>query len=369
MIQAGLMQRVPINQRFHAHLDLCLGCRACEAACPNNVAYGSLIAGVRSITEKTRRRSLWQRLARIALVDGLATNPVRLRVAGGLLRLWQGSGVPARVKKSALLARSRLAKLALNLPRIAPQPNWKKIYPATGKVRGEVGLFLGCVARLADSETLLASIFVLNRLGYTVHVPPAQACCGAMHAGLGESEKAAAFQKKNLDAFHGMDAIVSTATGCGATLKDYPPDFAGRVQDISEFLSQAEGWSEVEIAPLAQKVAVHEQCLMRNVLHCEDKPYDLLRRIPRLTVEPLAGNNQCCGAAGSYFLTQPAMSSALLADKIAAIGASNSRILATSNVGCALHLASGLKAAGIEIEVMHTVTLLARQMGFRHVKN
>jgi glycolate oxidase iron-sulfur subunit len=240
-----------------------------------------------------------------------------------------------------------------------------------GKVRGEVGLFLGCVARVTDVATLSASIFVLNRLGYTVHVPSRQGCCGAMHESLGEPEKARAFEEQNLQAFAGLNvgAVISTATGCGTALKSYPQDFAGRVRDISEFLLEAVGWEEAEIALLAEKMAVHEPCLMRNVLHCEDKPYELLRRIPGARVAPLAGNDQCCGAAGTYFLTQPDMAASLLADKIEAVKASGARILVSSNIGCALHLAAGLRAAELDIEVVHPITLLARQMGFENDKN
>jgi len=366
LMQGVLEQRIPANQRFQAHIDLCLACRACENVCPNNVEYGRLINGVRGIVEKSRQRSVLQRLGRRVLVDGVATKPAVLRLVGGALHIWQ-----AMADKAGWLMRFGLVRIATRLPRLRPQPVWKAVYPAIGKVRGEVGLFLGCVARVADVETLSASIFVLNRLGYTVHVPPRQGCCGAMHVGLGEPEKASAFEERNLRAFAGLnaEAVISTASGCGAALKNYPQDFAGRVRDISEFLAEAGGWEEAGIAPLAEKVAVHEPCLMRNVLHCQDKPYDLLRRIPGATVVPLAGNDQCCGAAGTYFLTQPDMAASLLADKIEAVKASGARILATSNIGCAMHLAVGLKAAGIEIEVVHPITLLARQMGFDNDKN
>jgi glycolate oxidase iron-sulfur subunit len=363
LMQGVLEQRIPANQRFQAHIDLCLACRACENACPNNVKYGRLINGVRGIAEKSRRRSMLQRLRRRVLLDGVATKPAVLRLVGGALHIWQ-----TVAGKVGWLKRFGLERIATRLPPLRPQPVWKTVYPAMGKVRGEVGLFLGCVARVTDVATLTASIFVLNRLGYTVHVPPRQGCCGAMHASLGEPERARAFEEQNLRAFTGMnvEAVISTATGCGATLKDYPQDFADKVEDISEFLAEAEGWEEAGIVPLAEKVAVHEPCLMRNVLHCQDKPYDLLRRIPGATVVPLAGNDQCCGAAGTYFLTQPDMAASLLADKIGAVKASGAQILVSSNIGCAMHLAAGLKAAGIEIEVVHPIILLARQMGYEN---
>lgn len=359
LMQGVLEGRIPANERFHAHIDLCLACRACENVCPNKVEYGRLVNGVRGIAEKSRRGGMWRRLGRRVLMDGVVTRPTVLRLVGGALRAWQAM--------ASGLTGFGLAQFKSRLPPLAPQPIWKAVYLATGKLRGEVGLFLGCVARVTDVETLSASILVLNRLGYTVRVPPLQGCCGAMHASLGEPDRVRAFEDRNLLAFANADleAVISTASGCGTALKSYPQNFAASVRDISEFLDGAAGWEEAEIAPLTETVAVHEPCLMRNVLHCQDKPYDLLRRIPGVNLVPLAGNDQCCGAAGTYFLTQPAMAASLLADKIEALKASGARILVTSNIGCAMHLAAALKAEGIEIEVVHPVTLLARQMRVR----
>ena len=371
LMQGVLEHSIPPNERFLAHIDSCLACRACENVCPNNVAYGRLIAGVRGLVEKSRRRSLWQGWLRHVLIDGVATKSAVLRLLGGVLRLGQAAGLRTLARKSVWLKQSAWGRVAGRLPRLKPQPAWQAVYPATGRERGEVGLFLGCVARAADSDTLSAAIFVLNRLGYTVHVPPRQACCGALHASLGEPEKAHLFEQRNLQAFSDLKlaAVIVTASGCGAALKDYPQVFSDKVQDISEFLATADGWEDLEIAPLAEKVALHEPCLMRNVLHCQDKPYDLLRRIPGATVLPLAGNDQCCGGAGAYFLTQPGMAATLLADKMEAAGASGAKFIATSNVGCAIHLAAGLSDAGLRIGVLHPVTLIARQMGFDDDKN
>jgi len=371
LMQGVLESRIPQNERFLAHIDSCLACRACENVCPNNVAYGRLIAGVRGLAEKSRRRSVWWGWLRHALVDGVATKPAVLRLLGGALRFGQAAGLQALGRKSEWLKRFAWGRIAARLPRLKPQPSWQTVYPAIGRECGEVGLFLGCVARAMDNETLTAAIFVLNRLGFTVHVPPRQACCGALHASLGEPEKARQFERRNLQAFSGLklDAVIATASGCGAALKYYPQAFADKVKDISEFLATADGWENMEIAPLAEKVALHEPCLMRNVLRCQDKPYALLRRIPGATVLPLAGNDQCCGGAGAYFLTQPGMAAELLADKMEAARASGAKFLATSNVGCAIHLAAGLSDAGMRIEVLHPVTLIARQMGFDDDKN
>jgi glycolate oxidase iron-sulfur subunit len=240
-------------------------------------------------------------------------------------------------------------------------------------VRGRVALFLGCVARVLDSETLGATVFVLNRLGYTVDVPSGQRCCGALHAGQGEQAKAGALVRENLIAFSGAswDAVIVTASGCGGALSEYPRTigqdaemFARKVTEIGDFLSRAEVWRDVEILPLNEKIAVHEPCSLRNVLHGQAALYQLLRRIPGAEIVALGGNDQCCGAGGAYRLTQPEMSELLLADKVAAMKASGSRIIVSSNIGCALHLAAGARGAGMEVDVVHPVVLLARQMGY-----
>ena len=140
-------------------------------------------------------------------------------------------------------------------------------------------------------------------------------------------------------------------------------NFSAKVMDIGAFLAMAEGWDGVKLKSLPHKIAVHEPCSLRNVLRGTAHAYTLLARIPDAQVVPLAGNDQCCGAAGTYFLDQPEMARALLRDKITMLAASGARYLATSNIGCAMHIASGLRETGPEIEVLHPVTLLARQMG------
>lgn len=371
--------RIPMNARFALHMDRCLTCRACEAVCPNHVAYGHLVDGARAVMTQSssalpqqdaaKRKSALRSLAEKEFI----AKPARFDALRPLLRLYQTSGLQAWVRKSRMLEKTKLAALEAQLPLIGTPcsasnktaKSWQAIYPATGNARGEVGLFLGCVARLADVATLNAAIFVLNRLGYTVHVPPAQTCCGALHRHVGDMQTSMQLAQENMAAFVGLSlhAIISTASGCGAQLAEAPFDFFAEVIDISAFLEKAEGWNDVKILPLPHKITVHEPCSLRNVLRGAAPPYALLARIPGACIAPLAGNDQCCGAAGTYFLDQPEMAKALLDDKMVAVDKSGGRYLVTSNVGCALHLASALRQAGSKIEVLHPVTLLARQMG------
>lgn len=388
MINGVATGRIPANARFIEHIDRCLTCRACEAVCPNHVAYGQLVDNARAMIammpatsgnpadkiQATVRKS-W---LRIFLEREFILKPWRFDTLRPLLHFYQHSGLQQWVRKRGLLARSPLARLEMQIPpRInarlpvrAASP--RTIYPATGStLRGEVGLFLGCVARLADTETTDSAILVLNRLGYTVHIPPDQTCCGALHNHSGDKSSATRLAQQNIAAFPhpGLQAIISTASGCGAQLAEYPlfpgPEnklFATKATDILAFLAQTGGWEELDIKPLPHTVAVHEPCTLRNVLRGAAHAYTVLSHIPDVRLEPLAGNARCCGAAGTYFLDQPEMSADLLNDKIASAGKSNARYLATANIGCALHIASGLNAVQSGMEVLHPVTLIARQL-------
>lgn len=401
--------RVPMNERFALHIDRCLTCRACEAACPNHVRFGQLIDDTRAAMDSERDLPQGDPAMRKAGLRGwikreFIAKPGRLDALRPLLRFYQSSGLQKWNRKSGIFGGTALAVLEAQLPFIdipaassgvVDSRTWQPVYPAVGEPRGQVGLFLGCVARLTDATTLNAAILVLNRLGYTVHVPRAQTCCGALHQHSGDRTTAKQLELQNIAAFNelNLDAILSTASGCGVQLREYglssfsqPSNLRSQVQDdaaqtgkfrrpaikfsakavdIGAFLAAAEGWDEVKLAPLPHKIAVHEPCSLRNVLRGSAHAYALLARIPGALVIPLAGNDQCCGAAGTYFIDQPEMAAPLLHDKMTALKASGARYLATSNVGCAMHIGSALRQAGSEIEVVHPVTLISRQMGIQ----
>lgn len=377
------MDRIPMNDRFIQHMDRCLTCRACESVCPSQVAYGRLIDTARVMIRQkgvlqgnlvTNVDAASQRAPdkpmdwlRSFLEQQLIAKPLRFDALRPWVRLLVKSGALAALLRSRFFKQNALlqAQSFLTTRNISGH-RWQQRYPAKGVSRGEVGLFLGCVARISDAETLLSSIRLLTQLGYTVHVPRKQTCCGALHQHSGRIEEAAIFAGSNQQAFSGLDiqAIISTASGCGAQLlehaaqggTDNPP-----VLDISQFLARQD-WTEIKFNALPKKVVVHEPCTLRNVLHAADLNYSLLALIPELEVQALGGNEQCCGAAGTYFLDQPEFAAALLDAKVAALKETGADFLATANIGCALHISNGLLKKGIEIEALHPVTLLARQM-------
>ncbi len=343
LTQAVAQGALPLNDRYIQHMDLCLTCRACESACPNQVHYGTIADEARALIRE-KRGSTWP----LRLAQRIITNPPLLRLGGKMLHLFERLGLRRIVKA---------------LPPTTRQYHWKPRYTAPNQ-RGELCLFIGCINDALDAETLASTVFVLNRLGYTVHIPAAQVCCGGLHRQSGDSSGAQALETRNQQAFAAFNEmpVLAVASGCGARLIESMPK---RMQDINVFLTETDGWDAAEIAPLAAKIAVQEPCTLRNVLKAKGVQQSLLQRIPQAEIVSLPGNAQCCGGAGSYILTQPGMAQQLRDDKIAACATVAPDYLATANIGCALHLARGLSESDMPVQVVHPVTLLARQMGFR----
>jgi glycolate oxidase iron-sulfur subunit len=356
------------SARLAGHLERCLGCRACERVCPSQVPYGRLIDAGRALLAVRRRPP---RLARW-LRDALLTRPRRLRRAARWLRRYQRSGAQRLLRATRLLDRVGLGKADRLLPPLPPTPRWQPHYPAVGARRGAVDLFLGCVASAFDTATLEAAVRLLTRLGHDVHVPEAQGCCGAQHRHAGDAAKATALVRANVAAFGGSDRpVVFLASACGARLVDAGRElagdpaaaaFAGRAIDLQRFLLETPWPDAIGLAPLPATIAVHEPCSARNALGGADASYRLLERIPRARVVALPENALCCGGAGSYPLTQPALADRLRDAKVAHLVQLAPDYLATANIGCALQLAAGVRAAGLGVEIVHPVVLIERAL-------
>ncbi|UCE88382.1 MAG: 4Fe-4S dicluster domain-containing protein [Pseudomonadota bacterium] len=359
------------------HLDHCLTCRACEHVCPSGVPFGALIDATRILLEPVRQRPRAARLLR-RLALTLVRRPALRAVVTTLLRFYQQRpGLRARVAGSSFLARRpQLRRLESMLP------SWhRKPAPAstTAEPRGRIALFAGCTGRVLEPAALDATRRVLTHLGYEVVTPRRQTCCGALHLHAGEREAALTLARHNLRVFAAAraDAVIYTASGCGAQLREYDTLFAGEPKDnaaenlgvtpvgICEFLTGIPWPEAVTLRPLARRVAIHEPCSLRNVLRSEDAVYRLLGRIPQIRLEPLPDNALCCGAAGSYMLSEPQWADAIVDRKLARLAESDAvspEIIVSSNVGCAVHLRNGLRRRGVEVEVMHPVELLCEQL-------
>jgi glycolate oxidase iron-sulfur subunit len=234
--------------------------------------------------------------------------------------------------------------------------------------RRTVNLFRGCAGNLFDQQTLNASQRLLESLGYRVKVPEQQGCCGALHQHNGDPATATRLAGRNRKAFSANnDPILVTASGCTAHLTGYKnlyeneaaDGFAVRVQDILHFLRR-QNRAKLPFQPLEETVAVYIPCTHRNVLRQQQDILDILGWIPG--IEPLVvnPNGGCCGAAGSYMLSQPELSERLREPLIDSLVQSGARLLLTSNIGCAIQLQAGLKERRVAIDVLHPVVLLDR---------
>lgn len=359
-LATGVLQPTP---KLAEHLDGCLTCRACEPVCPAKVPYGRLIDAGRAMLNATAPpRPRLPRALGLVLTQRL---PRQLLMLLGWL--YQRSGLQRLLRARAMLGHGRLARLESLLPRLPLRP----FASYTGAKSGEaaVALFTGCVSEMADADTLRATLRLLDRLGVAATVPSSQGCCGALYQHDGLRDQAADCARRNADAFRGASAVLGTASGCTATLLDAQQLLGdeGRAlrdatRDIHDFL--LEHWDDsLRLKPLPLRVAVHTPCTLRNVIGSAGKVTALLRKIPQIELVELDASQSCCGAAGSYFLSQPEMADRLLSSKLESAERLAPQIIVSGNIGCSLHLAAGLRRGGTTApEVLHPVQLLARQL-------
>lgn len=364
--------RLELDTEVRRHLDLCLDCRACESACPSGVRYGQLIEPFRIHLGKTQPNQPLSLLQRFVLFH-LFPYAWRNRLALGPARWLQWTGLDRLLKRTGLLKLlpASLRQMEDMLPVLQPHyGRLPEVLPAEGKRRARVALFTGCVADAIFPQTNLATARVLQRNGCEVWIPPTQGCCGALHYHSGAEAPAQAFAAANCAAFRAadVDAIIVNAAGCGAMLKDYHhllhdtphaaagETFTAKVKDISEFLMEL-GPVKPE-HPLKLRATYHDACHLCHAQQIRKPPRQLLQMIPGLEVETLPESEICCGAAGSYNLTQPEMAERLGDRKIQNILATKAQAVFSGNVGCLLQIGRHLRQRRPDILVAHTIDAL-----------
>jgi glycolate oxidase iron-sulfur subunit len=243
----------------------------------------------------------------------------------------------------------------------APTPGQ---YPATSSnPRGRVGLFLGCASAAQQGGALQAALRLLRHARYSVNIPSGGACCGALSQHSGDPAEAARLASENRDAFDDeLDVVLSIASGCGTHIDSYQPALAAGHQDICRFLLECGGLSRADFSPLPNRVFLHTPCSVENVYRGSDWARGLLGLIPDLEIATAGEAGQCCGAAGDYMLRYPEIAARLREPILDELRPGTRQILLTSNVGCAMHLAGGLRNRGSDFEVLHPVELLAQQL-------
>ena len=365
LMRAAAEGRVALSETLTRHFDLCLGCRACETACPSGVPFGELLEATRAQIRRQGRatRQGWQ----TAFIYRVFPDPALLGALLAPLRLYQRSGLQRLIRASGLLRLvPGLAAMDALLPDVPAARPLPEVTLAQGTRRGRVGLLTGCVQRHLYPTINSDTVRLLALAGYDVVVPRGQGCCGALdlHAGRLDTFRTRATALAN--AFGSdVDLVVTNAAGCGSAMKEYghwlpesagARSLAGRTRDVSEVLADA----ELPLQRLDVTVTYHDACHLAHGQRIRTQPRALLRRIPGLTLVELPDSDLCCGSAGVYNLLEPEMAGQLLDRKVARILETGARIVATGNPGCLLQIAKGLRARGAAIEVVHPIELLAR---------
>ena len=343
------------------HLETCLGCLACEPACPSGVPYRDLISPFRSM-KAHQPRGLIFRLRRWIAQSTLPYPG----------RFWLGAKLGRVLKPLIDVAPQSMRPMLELLPdRIPRRVAWKECYTPQGQPRARVALLTGCAQSVLEPDINTATISVLVRLGVEVVIPSEQVCCGALSWHVGNLKQAQQFAVKNLDAFPtDVDAIVTNAAGCGSGMHEYglilkgtPHEeravkFSKRVVDVSKFLFELGDLPEIPAVDPSVRIAYHDACHLANAQGVRSEPRKLLSFIPGVTLTEIASGHLCCGSAGTYNVDQPVIADALGQQKVRNVIDTKADIVASGNIGCLTQLKLHLSRAGSAIQPRHTMQVI-----------
>jgi glycolate oxidase iron-sulfur subunit len=382
LMRAIADRRLEPSRIFGEEMYFCLGCLACETACPAGVKYAQLFEAAREEAEEARLLQGPRRdTVRSLMLRGLFMHPRLLRFAGRLLWLYQALGAQRllRVLRLNKILPYRLRELERMTPKAQARFSGqliKSVERPRGSIKYRVAVLTGCVQDIAFSDINRDTVDVLLANGCEVCTPSVQHCCGSLHAHNGDVEAAKILARRQLDRFQlgNLDAIITNAAGCGSHLKSYglllagDPKYSSRarewsakVRDVHEWLCEV-GFRKprAEKSRLASRsVTYHEACHLCHGQKITRQPREILAAIPSLRLIELPESMWCCGSAGVYNITQPEMAAKLQERKVGHIVKTGASTVATANPGCLLQLESGLRKFSYKVAVRHPISLLA----------
>ncbi|WP_349774498.1 (Fe-S)-binding protein [Paenibacillus camelliae] len=387
MMKAAVDGLMEPDEQFKDQMNLCLGCRACEPACPADVKYGQLIEQTKEALEEHAQHSAPVKIMRKTLFKGVFPKRGSMKLLGGSLAFYQKSGLQKVARGTGIM--KLFPKHLAEMEQILPEASSKGVvermgtfYAAKGKKVGTVAMFRGCIMDVMFADTNVNTVELLSAAGFDVHIPDAQVCCGALYAHSGEMEDARALAKTNIDVFKelGVDYIVSNAGGCGALLieydhllaqdEQYREDgkwFAERVIDISTLL--VEKGNPLEFADRSSqtehvKVTYQDSCHLRNVMKGSSAPRTLMKNVANTEYIEMVESDRCCGSAGTYNVVQPEMAGSILEHKMVHADRTEASYMLTSNPGCLLQMKLGIEKHKPQqpMQAMHIVDFLHERM-------
>lgn len=370
------------DDEYADELDFCLLCRHCETACPAGVGFGALMEHARSGLDAARPRPFFARFLRRIGLRAILPHRIALRVAGLVLRVAQVTGVE-RVGLWLIERWRGTRPLAPSVPALAAQRPLDPVTPANGAPRGAAHVLEGCVMPVLFGRVNRATVRSLAGLGYESRPLAGVTCCGSLHAHNGDLDGARALARRLIAADRTATdregaplPLVVNSAGCSAHLKelaqlfepddpdrDAAADVASRVYDFAEFVAP-----RLRRRPPERSLegawrgpfAFDDPCHLCHAQGVRAEPRAVLDALPGAVCVPLANSESCCGSAGLYSLLRPDDSAAVLAPKLDDLERSGARTLVTANPGCQLQWRSGIKARGLDVEVVHLAELVAR---------
>jgi glycolate oxidase iron-sulfur subunit len=355
LIRSAIEGKLDWAKDVQPHMDKCLGCRACETACPSGVEYGSIFE-----LAKEKLAEVAPSPTRAMLLKGL-TNPKLANIQFQLTKFLPGGKLPGFVNQMV----SRDGSAEANVPKPNPVRNLPDLVESTlPPIKGEVALLLGCVMRVLYPNVHACTVRLLRRIGYRVveiHSP----CCGALHAHSGLLDDARSRANQLVSSVpEGIPVLVNSA-GCGSTMKEYGQldpklqPFGERVLDVSEFLLANGLREQLGIAKgLDASVTYHDACHLVHGQGISSQPRELIKAIPGIRFIELEEASTCCGSAGIYNVQEPKMARRLLDRKWGFIAQTDAHIVATGNPGCHAWIAQAAQETGGNVQVLHTIELL-----------
>lgn len=388
LVKMAAEGKIDLQKDLADPIDLCLGCRACEVACPVNVPYGDIYEAAKEVITLQKKEEKQNKQATAAVRDRLLQHVFpsnrRLRTVGNFVWLYERTGLNKLVRKTKLIEKisEPIAQFEKIVPKLeSPKKRYRfgQTFPARTEKKLTVAFFPGCIMDAVMSKINRLTIELLQSIGCDVIIPKRQNCCGALHAHQGMKIDVKELAKANIEAFEASNAdyYVNNAGGCGAMLREYDKRFkddsdweeraerfVNKTRDITEVL--------VELGPLPVKkdwngtITYQDSCHLRNVQGVSDEPRELLRSLPGATFIEMQESDRCCASGGIYNLLHFDESMKIVDRKMEKVNHTKAETIVTTNPGCLLQMRLGVQRSELDeegVQALHIVEVLAEACG------
>lgn len=342
LVKAYLQGQLSSSDGLEQHLQSCTGCFSCQRVCPAKVEYDEIIDAGRAAYRKNLSFStkFMQQL----------TNSM-LTTRQGQKFVQKSSSL---VQRFPSLNKNRIGNV-LQLAQLKNKVS--HITPASKTM-----IFSGCTGDVFDQTTLRSLSFLMRKLGVEPHIPTSPLCCGALtqHSGLPEKAQK---HRNNIETYcakHQIEQYISFASGCGRELNKFSPTNSAQHIDAHQWLLAQTELTTLSIRPLTKRVLVHTPCSMNSQADLDMRA--ILATIPDLHLLEFDDEINCCGAGGMQLITPSESNTKLALKKASRIEQLKPEIIVSANIGCAMQFRQTLAQHAVNIEVIHPITLLARQI-------